>query len=299
MTPTPEVLTLAAYGVMIAAVTAEVGVAAMQGRRAVLESAATGTAMALGGLLVSVPFAAALAFLWEPVHERSPMADLWLGRPALTAVVAFVVWDGAGWLYHWLGHRTAVGWAAHQPHHTGPGYDLTIGLRQSWLPVHGLLAYPPVALVGFDLATVAVCAAVSSALQFLQHTSAPVPFPKWVTDAVMTPGAHRLHHAGDAVNLGPVLTVWDRLAGTWRPPEPTVLPPVGHISADPNPFRLEAAGWLALWRRSDQPEVGGQRRTADLPGAGRRDRFDDVDGLGALVGGEARSGVGHHAFGRR
>lgn len=132
-----------------------------------------------------------------------------------------MAWDLSGWVYHLIGHRTRIGWAAHQPHHTREGYDATLGLRQSSAPFHGLLHHPLLALTGFDLRVIVVCAAVSNCWQVLEHTSLPIRFPRWFEANVMTPTAHRHHHGrhGGSVNLGPLFTWWDRLTGTWMSPD--------------------------------------------------------------------------------
>ena len=122
-------------------------------------------------------------------------------------------------------------------------------LRQSWAPFHGLLHHPLLALAGFDIRVVIVCAAVSNCWQVLEHTSLPVRFPRWFEAVVMTPAAHRHHHArgGGLANVGPFLTCWDRLAGTWVPPDapaPTAYGPSRPAPA--NPLAIEVAGWRAL-----------------------------------------------------
>lgn len=224
------------------------------GRRRILRSAATAAGMAAGALVVGIAYTRVLRVLWAAVAtvRWEAAAAFWADHAALGAVAAFVAWDCSGWLYHLVGHRTAVGWAAHSPHHTGPDYDATLGLRQSWAPFHGLLHHPLLALLGFDLRVIVVCAALSNAWQVMAHTSFPVRFPRWFAAAVMTPATHRHHHgrAGGAVNLGPFLTVWDRLAGTWRPagaPAPVAYGP--RVPASANPAAVEVAGWVALAKR--------------------------------------------------
>jgi alkylglycerol monooxygenase len=220
---------------------------------AILRSAATATAMATGALVVGMAYTAALRLLWSLVSTvgSEGAAAFWSRHPVLGAVVTFVAWDVSGWLYHVIGHHTRIGWAAHQPHHTGETFDATLGLRQTWAPFHGLVHHPLLALAGFDLRVVVVCAAVSNCWQVLEHTSFTVPFPRWLSAHVMTPAAHRHHHGreGGAVNLGPVLTWWDRLGGTWIPPDapaPVAYGPA--VPAPSNPLRIEAAGWLNLLR---------------------------------------------------
>lgn len=242
------------YALAFAFVAAEVAWLARRpgpARRAVLRSALTAAGMAAGALAVGVLYTAVLRRLWDVVAtwEWHAAARLWDDRPVLGAVAAFVAWDLSGWVYHRIGHTTRIGWAAHQPHHSGPGFDATLGLRQSWAPFHGLVHHPLLALAGFDLRVVIVCAAVSNCWQVLEHTSLPVPFPRWFSAVVMTPAAHRHHHGrrGGAVNLGPVLTCWDRLAGTWVPsqaPAPEHYGP--EVAASSNPVMVELAGWRAL-----------------------------------------------------
>lgn len=235
----------------------------------------TVTLMVLGATPAAMLMARIDARLWPLLGSLSPDAlrSFWHGHPILAAVAAFVAWDAAGYGYHRLGHRTAIGWAAHRVHHSGTNYDLTLAWRQSWFPVHALVAFPPVALVGFDLRTVLGCAAVSKLWQALVHTSLPVRPPHLLAAVVMTPTTHRRHHTpeGGASNLGPVLTIWDRLAGTWDPapvPDDAPIglrdePPESHLErlSDPQPdrqplrrpdqgaVRIETEGWVELARR--------------------------------------------------
>ncbi len=257
------------YVVALCAVTGEVAWLARAsgpGRRRVLVSAATASAMAAGALVVSVPYTATFRFLWDALAKVrwEAAASFWQAHPVLGAAVAFVAWDLSGWLYHLIGHRTRIGWAAHQPHHSGPGFDATLGLRQSWTPFHGLLHHPLLALAGFDLRVIFVCAAFSNCWQVLEHTSLPVRFPRWFAAVVMTPAAHRHHHGrgGAAVNLGPFFTIWDRLAGTWVPPDHPAPAAYGpEPPASGNPLAIQLAGWRHLARSlRPQPWSGASPR---------------------------------------
>ena len=259
------------YALAFALVGAEVAWIARRpgpGRTQVLRSAATASVMAAGALVVGLLYTAALRFLWEAVatFRWEPAAVLWHRQPVVGAAVTFVAWDLSGWGYHLIGHRTRVGWAAHQPHHSGEGYDATLGLRQSWAPFHGLVHHPLLALLGFDLRVVFVCAAVSNCWQVLEHTSLPVRFPRWLEANVMTPATHRHHHGrdGGAVNLGPFFTRWDCMAGTWVPPDAPAPAAYGPpVAASANPITVESAGWVALLRR--QARGRAERNSATWP----------------------------------
>lgn len=245
------------YAVAFAGVAAEVAWLARRpgpARSRVLGSAATATTMAAGALVVGVLYTAVFRVLWEMVaaFRWEAAAGFWQAHPGVGVVATFVAWDFSGWVYHLIGHRTRVGWAAHQAHHSGPDYDATLGLRQSWAPFHGLVHHPLLALAGFDLRVVIVCAALSNCWQVLEHTSLPIRFPRWFEGVVMTPAAHRHHHGrdGGVVNLGPFFTVWDRLAGTWvAPGAPAPLAYGPARPAPANPVAVELAGWVALARR--------------------------------------------------
>lgn len=217
-------------------------------RTGVLRSAITAAGMGGGALAVGVVYTALLRWSWAALapYRLEVAADLWAAVPMVGGVAAFVAWDAAGWGYHALGHRTRYGWAAHQAHHSGSAYDATVALRQTWAPFHGLLLHPLLALAGFDLRTIVVCAALSNCWQVLEHTSLAVPFPAWFAAQVMTPAAHRHHHGrgSEGVNLGPVFTWWDRLAGTWVSPDtpaPAEYGPV--VPASANPLRIQIEGW--------------------------------------------------------
>jgi sterol desaturase/sphingolipid hydroxylase (fatty acid hydroxylase superfamily) len=282
-TVTPYALAVSLpQAVALLAVTAEVAWLARRPgprRRRVLSSAATASVMALGAVAVGVAYTGVFTGLWELMARarNDTLADFWTAQPVIGAVATFVAWDLAGWIYHLIGHRTAIGWAAHGVHHSGPDYDATLGLRQTWFPFHGLAHQPLLALAGFDLRVVFVCAALSNGWQMVVHTSLPVRFPHWVEAVVNTPASHRHHHGTDRelVNLAPCLTVWDRLAGSWvspGTPAPTAYGP--RTPAPANPLRVEVAGYRAL--------ASGLR--CRWPGGGRGDT-----GAGATAAGGPRT----------
>lgn len=220
-------------------------------RPSVLVSLATGSAMALGAMMVGVGYTALLRLVWSPLMELAPLdlSSFWRTHTTLAVVVAFLAWDAIGWVYHWLGHRTAVGWAAHRPHHSGGDFDITLALRQSWTPVLALALHPLMALMSFDLRMVVAVSVLSNLWQLLEHSSLPITFPAWFAAVVITPDAHRHHHAtAGTTNLGPVLTVWDRFAGTWVPEGARADDGVvAEWSRSANPLRLQFDGWRELW----------------------------------------------------
>lgn len=253
--PVEDLVVLGCYLAVIAGVAVETAVHWQRPDRTPrLREARAAGVMAAGALAVGVLCTALLRELWVVVGSVAPSAasSFWDAHPVLATVSAFVAWDLVGFCHHQIGHRTAAGWAAHRPHHTGREYQLALGLRLSWLPWHSFALSPLLALAGWNLRTIIVCAAVSNLLQALQHTATGVPVPRLLAAVVMTPEHHRHHHAvgGDAVNLGPVLTCWDRLAGSYRSgpvPDGTRYGLEG--AGATNPMAAELDGLRALVRR--------------------------------------------------
>lgn len=240
---------------------------------------ATAAIMGVGGLIVGVALAGLFVFEFKLVGNLAPnfTSQFWSQNNVLGFAMAFVAWDFVGYLYHRIGHGTAIGWAAHRPHHTGDDFALSLAWRQSWLPVHAIVL-PLVAIGGWSLSTIVICAAVSNVVQALQHSSARVTYPQWLVAIFMTPLQHRRHHhynepavgqaTGEAdltitaVNLGPIFTIWDRVAGTY------VATPVGANARygvgrpGNNPLRLQLEGWteLAGQRRAPQTKIARRYR---------------------------------------
>jgi sterol desaturase/sphingolipid hydroxylase (fatty acid hydroxylase superfamily) len=83
----------------------------------------------------------------------------------------------------------------------------------------------PLLLLGLPVWAIAACALVRSSWGYFIHADVPWtlgPLGKWF----IAPAAHRLHHIDDlelcGSNYGGVLTLWDRLFGTWIDPAPYV-----------------------------------------------------------------------------
>lgn len=156
----------------------------------------------------------------------------WFGVPALglrslpAAIgwpVTFLALDLQLWLWHVANHRLAFLWRFHRLHHTDTVLDVTSASRFHPAEVvtgrvvsvlfGGALGADPVAQACFE-------ALVTAASQ-LQHLNVLVPRRierLWETCGV-SPLLHSLHHeaaASPCANYGTVLSLWDRVFGTFR-----------------------------------------------------------------------------------
>ncbi len=165
-----------------------------------------------GGLWAAI-FLAAEAHAWRPFEFG-----------LVTALAAFVACDFSYYWEHRCAHRVPLLWRMyHAAHHSSPDYTVATAYRVSFLnqalsPAFYLpwvlLGFPAVLVLGFQLA----CFHYQAWL----HTELVGPlkaFDPWLN----TPANHRIHHSTAARhtdrNMGAVLMIWDRMFGTYAPPE--------------------------------------------------------------------------------
>jgi sterol desaturase/sphingolipid hydroxylase (fatty acid hydroxylase superfamily) len=152
----------------------------------------------------------------------------WQGIGALPGWAAFVlgwaVMDAAVWAQHRAFHAVPWLWRLHRVHHGDTVMDVSTGLRFHpgelvlsllWKGlVAVLLGVPPEAVAAFQIGL--------SAMALFTHANIALPGPveRVLRTVIVTPQAHLVHHhpqrAFTDSNFGNLLSLWDRLAGTWR-----------------------------------------------------------------------------------
>ncbi len=174
-----------------------------------------------------------LLWLFAPLAVLSVAAfadayDLGLLRvlglsPWIAGVLGFVLLDLVVYLQHLLLHRVSWLWRVHRVHHTDPELDVTSGVRFHPLEVllSLLLKSGTVLLLGVGFWTVLVFEVMLSGASLFTHCnlSLPARVDRVLRYFVVTPGMHLLHHsvrrAEHDRNYGTVLSLWDRLFGTY------------------------------------------------------------------------------------
>jgi len=150
----------------------------------------------------------------------------------MTIVLSFFVYDlFIGWMAHFVLHQTFLLWRFHTVHHADNNVDATTGLRHH--PVESIIRG-----VFFLLATVVAGAPVYSLMIFqtilvffVAFTHANISLPPKLDKALsyffVSPNMHKVHHHWQQPytdsNYGAVLSIWDRLFGTYRELEPSQL----------------------------------------------------------------------------
>lgn len=156
----------------------------------------------------------------------------------LVWLLAFIFIDFAGYWNHRLSHKINIFWNQHVIHHSSEEFNLACALRQ---PISNLIGYfsillLPAAILGVPYKVIAILAPVHLFAQFWYHTR-HIGKMGWLEYVIVTPSQHRVHHAINPEyidkNLGQILSVWDRIFGTYQeeldaiPPQYGVLKPAG------------------------------------------------------------------------
>ncbi len=150
----------------------------------------------------------------------------------LVWLVAFIAIDFAGYWNHRLSHKINFFWNQHVIHHSSEEFNLACALRQS---VSNLLGYFPLFLIpaaffGVPNEVIAIIAPVHLFAQFWYHTQ-HIGKLGWLEYVIITPSQHRVHHAINPEyidkNLGQILSIWDRLFGTFQEELETIQPQYG------------------------------------------------------------------------
>ena len=151
--------------------------------------------------------------------------------PTAAFAVGFLGRAFLSWGTHYLNHKVPVLWAIHRVHHVDTRLDVSTTVRfhplefvvTSPLTLAGAVALgaPPLALLIYEL--------MDAGVTVFSHANVRLPW--WIDRPlsllIVTPDVHRVHHSSHQPetdsNFGAVLTIWDRLLGTYRRKTPAAL----------------------------------------------------------------------------
>ncbi len=149
----------------------------------------------------------------------------WAGAsPAVAIGAGLLGLDAVSYLWHRANHQVPFLWRFHQVHHADASFHVTTAIR--FHPGELLLALPVrlVAIVALGVAPqgVLVFELVFGVANLLEHGNFDLPrrLEPLVQRLFITPALHRAHHSAEwrelNTNFGTVLSVWDRLAASFR-----------------------------------------------------------------------------------
>jgi sterol desaturase/sphingolipid hydroxylase (fatty acid hydroxylase superfamily) len=147
-----------------------------------------------------------------------PIADQWSSY-----VAAFLLLDVLSYVVHRCQHAVPFLWRFHAVHHSDPDVDVTTSVRHH--PIEYLLAagFFWLAVLALDIPVVAVMSYAPAVFVAAAVTHGNIRLPEWLErllrPVVITLDLHLVHHsmAYDEANanFGAVLSIWDRLFGTY------------------------------------------------------------------------------------
>jgi len=184
-------------------------------------------------LIIHTGFGILIVLLSDACRKADFGLVNWMNSSVIGAIaIAFVVLDFfAAWLVHVVQHKIRLLWRFHMIHHSDNNVDVTTGLRHH--PIESVVRGV------FFLLAVLVSGAPVYAVMFYQtflvlatqFTHANIRLPRWIDRALsyvfVSPNMHKVHHHWQQPytdsNYGAVLSIWDRLFGTYQHLEPTEI----------------------------------------------------------------------------
>ncbi|MBW4548497.1 MAG: sterol desaturase family protein [Symplocastrum torsivum CPER-KK1] len=176
----------------------------------------------LNAAITYLVFAALSKWVFPPIHWSGLFHGI---QPHwLVGIISFLLLDIYRYGWHVLMHMSSLGWRFHRVHHTERTMNISTAYRFHFLEVI-CSNFPRVFLIwlfGINPVCVFIYDVAFAAIQVFQHSNWAVPLnvDKVLTYFIITPNFHRVHHSQIVKetnsNYGSVLSVWDRLFGTFR-----------------------------------------------------------------------------------
>jgi len=148
--------------------------------------------------------------------------NLLFSIPVYLHIIPIVLFHSfAFYFYHRLMH-TKMFWEIHKVHHSAEDFNILLPYRNH--PIDFLFAKIIIpsftVMLGANTTVVLIYLLLNSVYQSMVHSEFAWN-KSWINEILITPEAHKIHHATEAKyfdkNFG-ILTIWDRLFGTYCPP---------------------------------------------------------------------------------
>lgn len=146
-----------------------------------------------------------------------------IANAGVSFVAAFLLLDLMNYLIHRWQHAAHFLWRFHALHHSDPDVDVTTSVRHH--PIEYLIAAAIywLAAVALDIPTMVVGSHAVAVFAAASATHGNICLPEWLERAlrpvVITLDLHLVHHSlvyeEANANFGAVLSIWDRLFGTY------------------------------------------------------------------------------------
>ena len=171
--------------------------------------------------MIPVSVIAAADFAHE---QRIGLANVVELPPIAAFAIGFLGRGFLSWGTHLLNHKVPFLWAIHRVHHVDTKLDVSTTVR--FHPLEFVFTTPltlaGVVALGAPAISLLIYELMDAAITVFSHANVRLPW--WIDRPlslfIVTPDVHRVHHTSHQPetdsNYGAVLTIWDRLLGTYR-----------------------------------------------------------------------------------
>jgi sterol desaturase/sphingolipid hydroxylase (fatty acid hydroxylase superfamily) len=160
---------------------------------------------------------------WSASHHFGLFHRLDLPEP-LATLLLLLCFDAWMYLWHRLNHVLPFLWRFHRTHHSDPTMDVSSGLRfhPGEIILSGLARAAILPVLGMSIAQLLLYEIVLLPVVLFHHSN--LALPRRIDDPIrafiVTPWMHWVHHSRireeTNSNYGSILSIWDRLLGTYR-----------------------------------------------------------------------------------
>ncbi|WP_379553963.1 sterol desaturase family protein [Qipengyuania sp. DGS5-3] len=138
-------------------------------------------------------------------------------------IIAFLLLDLIIYAQHRITHRIPFLWRMHKVHHADPDFDITTAARFHPFEIMLSMLYKMscVVLIGPAVLAVFLFEVIFNAATIFTHANVGLPpkIDRLVRLIFVTPDMHRIHHSVHRTesdsNYGTLLSVWDRVFGSY------------------------------------------------------------------------------------
>jgi sterol desaturase/sphingolipid hydroxylase (fatty acid hydroxylase superfamily) len=147
----------------------------------------------------------------------------------LKTLIALISLDLLLYAWHRACHHYDCFWMFHKVHHNDPSVNVSTGFRIHLFEISltFFLKAMWILLLGIDELIVLISEVTTTLFVMFHHTNTTFKGEKQVGFLFTTPSLHRCHHSIERsqhdANYGAILSLWDRLFGTFKEEEPVML----------------------------------------------------------------------------
>lgn len=150
-------------------------------------------------------------------------------NPGLKALLAFLAIDLLLYVWHQACHRLDALWMFHRVHHNDPYLNASTAFRLHFVEIFitNALKALLIVMLGIDKMLVLTIETLVTLCIIFHHTNIGFKYERILGCVMVVPFIHRVHHSTERSehdrNYGAVLSIWDRLFGTYSEAEPNAL----------------------------------------------------------------------------